>query len=143
MCGGYLNRPRLLRDSACQQLGSPVAPTQCAALRFAQWGAHSPFGARAGDGQIVGDCDVHVLLGVIYHAVDGVYVKASVLGAEEFGRILGRHRHQDGGVLVVGMRLGVEPNVCKPTFCFPVGLEEGIFWSFLRHGDLKVRCDGP
>lgn len=38
----------------------------------------------AGDRRVVCDSDVYILLGIIYHAVDGIYVKASVFRAKKF-----------------------------------------------------------
>lgn len=61
---------------------------------------HWPFGARAGDRQVVCDGNVHVLLGIIDHAVDGIYVETSVFRAKEFGGILWRHKTQTFRVLI-------------------------------------------
>lgn len=96
---------------------------------------HWPSGACAGDRQVLHDGDVHVLLGVIYHTVDGIYVKASVLRTKEFGRILWRHKNQTLRVLAfviwgflfllllssffllfVLMDLGLLLNFCKTAF---------------------------
>lgn len=82
------------RDSTlASQLVSTVAIVQFLARRWdseLRMCTDSPFGTCAGDGQVVHDSNIYILLGIIYHTVDGVYVKASVFRAEEFGRILWR-----------------------------------------------------